>query len=497
MDISFLESLPNNHLTIGILIVFLVLYQLATIKIKKLPKIPLRLVILYLMIKMVDSVIPDSFSPKIELFTDLTATIVFYCALIRITFFITVEQWYKIRRGAVLPKITRDLFLIVSYALIALVLLHTRGGVNLVGLITTSAVLTAVIGLAAQNVLGNLFAGISIQASHPYRLGDWIQYGDHTGKVVGLNWESTRLKTFDDEMIIIPNADIAKSVLKNHSLPTIRHAMKINVNVEYGASPDKVRKVLLNTIGEESRILQEPAPVIRVREYADFAITYQIRFFYNDFGTDPDLRAAVLDKIWYALRRNNIKIPYPVRDVRHSHIERRFEECEAQRLRNRALAEIGNVPIIKPLSAQSKQMLADNLKIEEYGPNEMIVRQGDAGDSLYIIHKGACDVDVVTGNSPPARVATLIPPSFFGEMSLLTGEPRSATVKCRTDTIVFSINRTLFKDILIGHPEVSETLANVLSIRQAETAGAIEKQSEEFKNHTRRLLGKIRSFFGI
>lgn len=486
-----------NHWFLALLLIVTIVYQIAAKKIQRLPQIPFKFLILYFVIQLIHFMLPNDLDPPVNLWFGVAAAIALSCAIIRIVFYLTVEMWYRVRLRAKLPKITRDLFLIISYAVMIFVVLRTKGGVNLVGLITTSAVLTAVIGLAAQNVLGNLFAGISIQLSQPFKIGDWIQYGEHTGKVINVGWETTRLKTFDDEMIIIPNLDISKSVLKNHSLPTPRHAMKIEVGADYSIAPGKVCDVLHGVCREEPRILETPAPVARVKNYSDFAITYVVRFFYEDFGNDPDLRASVMDKIWYAFRRNDIKIPYPIRDVRHSHIERKFECAENARLRKEALSKLGSVPILKPLSSESKDILANHLSIEAYGRNEIIVKQGEPGDSLYIIHRGACDVEVSSGNAPASKVATLLPPAFFGEMSLLTGEPRSATVKANCDTIVFAINKALFRDVLVAHPEISETLAEIVMIRHSETAEIASQHTDEYRNRASKLIGKIRTFFGV
>lgn len=497
MPQNFIEHFFSNYLVITVLVAALVAYHIVTRKFKNLPSVPVRLLIIYIILDIVSKLLPADLDSRVIRGVSVAMDIVLYSALVRIAFSLFVDSWFKWHLKIKVPKITRDLVLIISYTVVVFVVLRTKGGVNLIGLITTSAVLTAVIGFAAQNVLGNLLAGLSIQFEHPFRIGDWLQYGDHVGKVIGIGWESTKLKTFDDEMIIIPNLDISKAVLKNHSLPTPRHAMKIDVGIDYGAAPNSVRKVLLDLCAQESRILKDPAPAVRITSYGDFAIVYQIRFFYNDYGTSIDLRSSVMNKIWYALKRNGIKIPYPVRDVRLSHIERRFVEEEQSRLRALAVADLKNVPILKPLSSESRLLLSERLAIEEYGDGEIIVSQGDAGDSLYIIHRGACDIEVSAMGGPSKKVASLAPPAFFGEMSLLTGEPRSATVRSIGDSVVFSIDKDIFREVLVSHPGISEELARALAERQGETAEVVGHQTEEREKQTSKLLGRIKSFFGI
>ncbi|MFH0798896.1 MAG: mechanosensitive ion channel family protein [Pseudomonadota bacterium] len=475
----------------------LLIYKFAASKIKRLPMLPVGLFILYCALGIFLSVMPADADEKVRRAMVVAVTATFACAVVRLLFFIFAESVYKWRRHDAIPKITRDLFLTVSYAIIVIVVLSTRGGVNLVGLITTSAVLTAVIGLAAQNALGNLFASLSIQLEKPFRIGDWIQYKEFIGKVTGVGWEATRLSTFEDETVIIPNLDISKSVIRNYSIPTTRHAMKIEVGVEYGARPNLVREILLGVCGQEPAVLKVPSPVVRIANYGDFAITYQMRFFYEDYGNSPDVRAAVMNRVWYALRRHNIRIPFPVRDMQLKHVERRFEAKGQAELRASAVSKLSGVPILKPLAPDAMDSIAGHMAIEEYGDGEAIVRQGDAGDSLYIIHRGACDVEVSAAAGPTAKIATLAPSAFFGEMSLLTGEPRSATVRAKGDTTVFSIGKEIFRDILVAQPEIFGELARALASRQTETAEIVGRQREEQDRHASRLLVRIKSFFGM
>ncbi|HPQ80895.1 MAG TPA: mechanosensitive ion channel family protein [bacterium] len=477
--------------------VALILYRFLAGRIKSMPFIPTGLLLLYLALRLILSTMPEGSDGKLVLLIDVASATALAFAAIRVLFSLTVETWYWWRHRTHIPRITRDLVLLVAFSAAFLVILRIRGGVNLVGLITTSAVLTAVVGLAAQNFLGNIFSSLTIQIEQPFRIGDWIEYSNAVGKVVSIGWQTTHIMTFEEELVIIPNLDVAKAVVKNHSRPTKRHAMKIEIGVEYGAAPATVRDTLMALCRQEPRVLADPKPEIRVTDYGDFAITYQMRFFYNDFEVSPNLRADMMNSVWYGLRRAGIKIPFPIRDVQHRHVERKHEENEARRLRAEALSRLGDVPILAPLSKEALKDIAEKLSIEAFGDGEAIVHQGDPGDTLYLIREGSCDVEVKEGSGPPAVVTRLDPPSFFGEMSLLTGEPRSATVRARGETSVFSISKAIFAGVLASHPEVSENLANALASRQLETSGVVGRIREEQERHASRLLIRIKTFFGI
>jgi CRP-like cAMP-binding protein len=291
--------------------------------------------------------------------------------------------------------------------------------------------------------------------------------------------------------------DIAKTVLTNYSKPSKRIWMVIELGVEYGAPPNKVRDVIAAVLDGESLVIKEPRPTIRVLEYGDFAITYKIRFMYEDYGNMPMLRGAIMNNIWYALRRNGIRIPFPIRDVHHRHIERRFEQELVARERSSAMAEIDSVPIFRPLPKEARGMLAERMGIVHYGDGEEVVRQGDTGDSMYILHSGAGEVLVRKPGAEPIKVAELSPPAFFGEMSLLTGDPRSATVKAKGDSTLFRIDKGLFSEIFTKDPSVSERLAEALAARQAETAEALGRVERDRAAHASNLARRISSFFGL
>ena len=486
-----------HPIAVAAVILLLIAYSIAAKRLKQLPRIPLGLLILYLILRIIMNLVPGVVSESIVFWLNVAAVIILYCAAIRIMFALTVELWFEWKRKTRIPKLTRDFIMIAIYAAITFIVLRTKGDVNLAGLITTSAVLTAVIGLAAQNTLGNLFAGLSLQMERPYSIGEWLRYGDHVGRVVGIGWKSTRLVTFENEMIYVPNMDIAKSVFVNYSRPTKKIWMVIKLGVEYGAAPNAVRKVLASVLDQEPMVIKEPRPTIRVEDYGDFAITYRIRFMHEDYGNTPTLRGAIMNNVWYALKRNGIRIPFPIRDVHHLHIERRHEQEVLAQERASAMSEIDSVPIFAPLPHDARGMLAQRVEIVRYGDGEEVVRQGDAGDSMYILHSGAGEVYVKKPGTAEVKVAELAPPAFFGEMSMLTGEPRSATVKVAGDSTLFRINKGLFSEILTADTSVSEKLAEALATRQAETAAALGKMEKGRSDQISNLTRRIKSFFGI
>jgi len=480
---------------IAVILVVFIIYARIAKKSAKFPHIPLGLFILYLLIVLLGLLLASYNLSDWMTWTGLAGTIVLYCAIARLIFYFFVDVWLARRLKFGLPKITRDVALVIVFAVIAIVLLHTKGGVNLASLLTTSAVLTMVVGLALQDTLGNLFSGLALQTEKLFQIGEWISFREHVGQVVGMTWKSTLVKTLENEIVYIPNNVISKEIVKNYSRPEPSHVAYLEIGIEYGAAPNKVREVILDVLAEHPKVLKVPSPQVRLISFGDHSITYQIRFWNDDFGGEKLLKSELNDMIWYAFRRSGIQIPFPIRDVRFHHIEAAEGKRVKENLRSEILTTLKNIPVLAALPPDDVGLLASRVAMETYGNGEAIVHQGEEGSSMYIIHSGGCDIFLEDDGR--RHVATLKDGDFFGEMSLLTGERRTATVVAKGDAEVFVIDKCAFSDILKAHPAFSETLGQALVKRQAELAAKQGKKEEPSPSATSQIVSKIKSFFGI
>jgi CRP-like cAMP-binding protein len=361
---------------------------------------------------------------------------------------------------------------------------------------TTSAALTVVLGLAAQSTLGNFFSGLVLQMERPFSLGDWITYGSHTGRVIGITWKSTRIKTRDDVLIYLPNNELSNGILVNYSKPDRRVVCRINIGLEYGAPPNKVQQVILDVVNQHPKVLAGPRPQVRLTSFDDFSINYEIRFWYENYINDPQIKADINNQLWYALRRNNINIPFPIRDLQHAHVERRHKREERKQLSLQIQTLLEKVPLLKPLSDENREKLALEGTIQDYGTNEIIVRQGSAGDSLYIILDGACEVLYEKEGQRSKKIATIGKGDFFGEMSLLTGAVRSADVKALEYATVLRIDKALFSSILASDPDIIEQLGAAMAQHQQDLSNEANKIQDR-STVQRKLISRIRKFFGL
>ena len=482
-----------------IIVIFLSGYAIISKRFKKIPDIPIGLFIIYLIARIVASITRDlkwaaEWSPWIQ----VASVVILSWAVARLTFFLFIELPLRLRKKKEIPNITRDLILLTCYAILFVIVLRFKSNINLTGILTTSAVLTVVVGFAAQTTLSSLISGLMLQIERPFGLGDWIKLEEKHGRVIGITWKSTRLLTREKVLVYIPNAEITNKSFLNYSRPNRTLVARIYIGIEYGAPPNTVKDVIIQVLNQHPQVLKIPPPDVYLKEFGDFAITYEIRFCHNNFANEPKIKSDINYQIWYALRRNNIKIPFPIRDVHLNHIERRFQakELEEQKSSFNIEGLLSQVSVFSALSAEIRTQIAERSEIAQYGAGEFIVRQGDQGNSLYIIRTGSCGIYVSRNGRQENRIATIESGEFFGEMSLLTGEPITATVRAMVDTSVIIIDKENFSNILNDNPAISVQLGEILAKRQkelAEEAGRIVTVTPSSSS----MIAKIKSFFRI
>lgn len=462
-----------------------------------LPALPLGLLILYFVIGAIDQFIGHlPFAAEFDRWISVTSAVILSWAIVRLTFALLIELPLKYWKQIEIQHITRDFILLICYVTLFFIVLRTRGDVNLAGLVTTSAALTVVLGLAAQTTLGNFFSGLVLQMEHPFSIGDWITYGSFTGRVIGITWKSTQILTRENVLIYLPNNEISNGILVNYSKPDRHLIGRLNIGLEYGVPPNKVRQVLLDVLKQHHKVLSKPRPQIRLISFDDFSINYEIYFWYNNYAQDPQIKAEINERLWYALSREGINIPFPIRDTQLAHIERRHKLQERKQFSIQIEAMLEKVPLFEALPCDDRKKIAQEAIIQEFGAEELIVRQGVPGDSLYVILDGSCDVLVERKGRGTKKIATIKKGDFFGEMSLLTGEARNATIKTLEYATVIRVDKNLFSIFLASNPKICENLGTVMAQRQQDLTQDADKKQDKLTTHAD-LIHRIKTFFGL
>ncbi len=401
------------------------------------------------------------------------------------------------------PAILRDVVAAVVGGLILMVLLRASFGVDVAALVATSAALSIVLGLALQETLANLFAGLALMLERPFQPGDWIQMGNLIGQVQEVSWRAVRLQLMrQEDYLIVPNSVVAKSQIVNMSQPRPVHGHAVEISAPSSEPPDRVRRVLLEALAEVRGVLHEPAPRARIARIDPPRIIYQLVYYLEDYPRIDDLQGEVLSRAWYAFRRNGIAQPYPARDVFWRDSVKMADDERAVET-GRIATLLHGVDFLEALSSEQLQRLAAQAQIVPYPAGIAVVAQGDAGDSLFVVAEGRVEVSVqAPGGGPERRLATLGPGDYFGEMSLLTGAPRSATIRAAGEVGLVTLRKDALRPLLVADPTVPERLSKTLARRQAERDDALHRAAAtEYEgpgaDRASQLLGLMRRFFGL
>ena len=328
-------------------------------------------------------------------------------------------------------------------------------------LLTTSAVGAVVVGFALQDTLGNAFAGLAIQSERPFHVGHWIRVGDFEGRVAEVTWRATKLRTKSGNFIVVPNNIIAKEAITNYSEPAVPTRLELEVGVTYSASPAAVKAAMLEAMGQVDAVLEAPAPDVLLVAFDASSMNYRARFWVEDYEFDEEVRDQVRVALHYALARHNIEIPYPIQVEMSKELPVPDPAAE-QRDRERI---VERVDLFRSLTAQQRADIAAATTTRTYGSGEAIVRQGEPGDSMFVVSSGRVAVVIDPGRR---EVATIDSGGYFGEMSLLTGEPRTATVIARGEVTVLELRADVFRRLGQESPTTIEQVGLAAMTRRAD-----------------------------
>ena len=398
-----------------------------------------------------------------------------------------------------IPRILQDLVQGIAYFIVAAIVL-TRSDVDVTRVFTASVLTTAVLGLALQDTLGNVMAGLALQLERDFEVGDWINVGDRASPLVGrireVRWRATTITTKNGDLMLIPNSAITRAMITNFSRPTSAHRQWVNVRVHFRHPPARVREVIVDAVRALSFVRAEPAPDCILLEFTEDACTYACRYCIDEVQRDDMLDSDVRSAIWYALHRAGMEIPFPSRNINvtemnEDRVQRKLDEEYAQRV-----DALARVDVFRALDAEKIDKLARRLRHVVFGPGEVILRQGDPGDSLYVVRGGTVVVQIgVLGASK--EIARLGDGQFFGEMSLMTGESRTATVVAKTDVECYVVEKEAFGEIVQEKPELAGIISDILSRRQVDLGIKRTLTPVPSAAQSNQLRSKIAAFFGI
>jgi len=410
------------------------------------------------------------------------------------------DLYFEQKRQTLIPHFLREVIggLIFLIALLFVLSSGYHAEAQLKGLLAGSGVVAIILGFAGQNFFAGIIGGISIQLNRPYKVGDWLQVGERFAEVMEINWRSTRLRTNDGIYLDIPNNEMVSHAIVNLHYPTEVHAMRIRVGVEYKNRPNRVKDALFRAASSANGVLAEPKVKIFLVDFADFAVIYEIKFYMGNHARINEINDAVRTNVWYELKRQGITIPFPIRTLQ---IERRAA-WPVHEDHDEARAILREEPLFECLSDDQIDNLVKEARLNCFGRGENVIKEGAEGDSMFILLRGAARV-WVSKNGSSIPVATLSAGDCFGEMSLLTGESRTATVQAESDCYVLEIGKPVMAGVIRDSPNCLERLSELLARRKLENEGVLKEAASQAHNqrkereYTASFLHRLRTFFEL
>jgi small-conductance mechanosensitive channel/CRP-like cAMP-binding protein len=368
------------------------------------------------------------------------------------------------------------------------------------GLIATSGVLALILGYSAQNLLGDVFAGLALNLSQSFKLGDWIVTGDLAGKVVESNWRYIKLETIFENELSIPNSVIATSAITNYTRPEKHRGVILPVLIEGGAAPSVLREFLLEAVAGSPLTLAEPEPYVAISQFQDNGVLYEA-WYYTEEVNEWDANGEILEAVYHKLNRAGIKtsmsdvtvhgIPVPADPEEPSPFDP-----------NEVVPLLRDNDLFASLHDDELNEIASDSRKLEYDLPEVILNQGDSGDSILIVESGELEVFVAHGDDDEVKVADLEDGAVIGEMARLTGDARTATVRAASDVTVFEVPSDALKPILENRPELIDTMSKMMAARQlseerARANADTDRDGDGLDAAAQRLAGRIKEFFSI
>ncbi len=368
------------------------------------------------------------------------------------------------------PRILEDVLVVAGY--VGWILVRLRyAGVNPGELVAASAVVTAIIAFSMQDTLGNILGGIALQLDNSIDIGDWVKIDDNNGIVEQIGWRSTSLRTRNGEIIVVPNSVLMKNrflVLGHPENAHVQWRRWVWFDCPNDVPPGQVMGAVNNALHSAAiaHIAKYPALDCLLMGFNGGVCQYAVRYWLTDLWKDDPTDSEVRQHLLAALRRAGIPLALPQYRLRTVAEGAAFDQAKHRRDHARRLAAIQQVDLFSKLTNEELDTLADRLLHAPYAAGDVITRQGDVAHWLYLVCSGEADIFLDNNDGTRHRINSIKSGGFFGEMALLTGAPRRATVIARTDIECYRLDKQSFADLIQARPAIAEEVSHVLAERQ-------------------------------
>jgi small-conductance mechanosensitive channel/CRP-like cAMP-binding protein len=380
-------------------------------------------------------------------------------------------------------RLVSDLLAGGVYVCGALIILNDVLRVPIGGVVATSGIIAIVLGLALQNTLGDVFAGIAVGVEKPFSPGDRIRLGEELeGRVVQINWRSIRIRTDEDDLAIIPNSTVAKAQIVNRSVPNECRATHLDVAANAAADPRQVQTRLADALLLIDGILTQPAASVLLLRVGLRAAVYRLVFTVADAGALGRIKSDLLIQAQRQLRHAGL-------------LPRAPDASTAEPAGDAGLRVLRDTPVFDSLDVDQLASLALRLRPLTVKAGERLFTQGEVDARVYMVDRGVIELSRTEGGG--AALGRISVGEYIGEIGLLTGAPRPVSATALTDCALSVLDKAALQPLLSSSPELAAAFEASVRRGQAlldrdEAARAMSQPGEPTT-----LLARIRSFFSV
>jgi small-conductance mechanosensitive channel/CRP-like cAMP-binding protein len=400
-----------------------------------------------------------------------------------------IDVFFRWRgRSFPLPDLLLQIIRAVLVLAVAFIVIKVELGYDIGPLLASTALITAVVGFALQGVLGNLLAGISMHVVRSLEPGVWVSIDGLEGKVIKTNWRETRIRTRGGHLYILPNAKVADANIHHMQEPTPLRRHIVEVGASYSDAPDEVIAALISAAREVEEVRTAPAPQVHITAYLDFGINYELEYWTMQYHRHRPIDGKVNRMIWYKFKRAGIEIPFPMSDkllndfMAVVYNQRRLPPSDVAL--DSIVDDLRTSDLCTKLAVDEQgEPLLDRADLEKIAPRvrrlpfthgETLCVQGEEGETFWIVASGKLAGTVDTGGEA-AVTFELLPGTVVGEMSALTGVPRSATLTVAESAELLEFPPAAFRALLALHDQLPERLSALAAERIEQNRHAMEE----------------------
>ena len=410
--------------------------------------------------------------------------------------------------GGPTPRLLKDISAVAVFAISVTAIIALVFKQSVTGVWATSGVVGIVLGFALRPMILDVFTGLAMNVDRSFVIGDWVKVhhsdreGALEGEVLEVNWRVTRLKKDNNSVVTLPNSLLGGMVVTNYHRPEVATRLSTRLCLDFAIPTERAQRIIMAGAWDALQhkgMLEDPPPEVLVLRTTELGVEYEVRFWCLMWrGIKPKAAThAIVSSVVRHLQQAGISLAYPKRDTSHAKMPPRHLDEGSQRDREALLSK---VELFAALQGEELSTLAASMTRRFFRRSEDVITGGDEGDSMFILFEGLTSVLVPDGKGGQMRVAQLGPGTFFGEMSLLTGEPRSATIQAAVDSVAYEITKDAMTALLEQRPDVAATISRAVADRKLRNSKAASEQDgadaeAEAENLANAIMGKMRTFF--